>query len=222
MRQCADAKELEVEELAEAAARGGEDAEAAMGELFERYVDPIYRFVHMKTRNPAQTEDLCQDVWVRVVRAIPRYEPSGSGFPAWLFTIAGNVVKDYYRRSSSRPETPTADMLHLNSPSLEVSPEEAALRGEVSAQLEKALRGLPAKQRQCVTLRFFAGLSLAETASVMKMTVGNVKVTQHRALRVLEKVLPQEMRILGASLGVTHVHRANGGSGATLPHIVAR
>lgn len=195
----------EIEELA-AAARGGD--EAAMGELFERYVDPIYRFVHIKTRNHVETEDLCQDVWVRVVRAIERYEPQRGGFPAWLFTIAGNAVKDYYRRSSSRPETPTADMLNLNSPSVEVSPEEAAERAEVSRELAKALSTLPTKQKQCVTLRFFDGLSLAETASVMGMTVGNVKVTQHRALRVLARVLPEEMRILGTALSVTHVHTA--------------
>lgn len=204
---------LEVETLASAAAGGDE---AAMGELYERYVDPIYRFVHIRTRDHADTEDLCQDVWMRVVRAIGKYEAARGGFPAWLFTIAGNAVKDYYRRSSCRPETPTADMLYLNRPSIEVSPEESAERGEVAAQLAKAMSGLPSKQRQCVTLRFFNGLSLAETAAVMGMTIGNVKVTQHRALKVLARTLPDEMRILGTTLSVSHVHTAVG-SGVASP-----
>jgi RNA polymerase sigma-70 factor (ECF subfamily) len=204
---------VEVEALAAAAAGGDE---VAMTELYERYVDPIYRFVHIRTRDHANTEDLCQDVWMRVVRAIGKYEPARGGFPAWLFTIAGNAVKDYYRRSSCRPETPTADMLYLNSPSIEVSPEESAERGEVSAQLAKAMGALPSKQRQCVTLRFFNGLSLAETAAVMGMTVGNVKVTQHRALKVLATTLPPEMRILGTTLSVSHVHTAVG-SGVASP-----
>jgi len=204
----------EVEELATAAAGGDE---AAMGELFEMYVDPIYRFVHIKTRNHVETEDLCQDVWMRVVRSIDKYEPRGAGFPGWLFTIAGNAVKDYYRRSSNRPETPTADMLNLNSPSIEVSPEEAALRSEVSHELAKAMGRLPSKQRQCVTLRFFEGLSLAETASIMGTTIGNVKVTQHRALKVLARVLPDEMRILGAGLSVNHVQTVGTGLASPQP-----
>lgn len=196
----------EVEALAAAAAHGDE---AAMGELFERYVDAIYRYVHVRTRgNHADTEDVCSQVWIRVVRAMPDYTPSGNGFPAWLYTIARNGVKDFYRRNAARPETPTEDMLNINCPSIEVGPEEAAIRQDVAAQLAKAMSNLPTKQQQCVTLRFFEGLTIAETASVMGMTVGNVKVTQHRALKMLAKVLPAEMRILGAGLSVSHVQVA--------------
>lgn len=191
-----------LEGLAEAAAGGDADA---LGELYEQYVDAIYRFIHVRTQDHARTEDVCSEVWIKVVRSIGRYQASGNGFPAWLYTIARNALMDSYRRGSARPETPTSDMLHLDAPSLEVGPDEAALRREVSDQLATALARLPQKHAQCVTLRFFDGLTIAETASVMETTIGNVKVMQHRALKVLAKVLPEEMRILGGSISVNHV-----------------
>lgn len=204
-----------VEALAVRAAAGDQDA---MSQLYERYADPLYRYLHVRSGGDhARTEDACQDAWIRVVRAIGTYEVTGKGFPAWLFTIARNTLMDTYRRSTSRPETPTADMLRLDSPSIEVGPDEATLRREVAAQLAAAIRSLPAKQAQIVTLRFFDGLTVAETASVLGATEGSVKTSQHRALRTLAKILPVEMRILGASLPVTNVRAASRAGSAAAP-----
>lgn len=193
----------EIEGLAKAAARGDG---TAMGDLYERYTDAIYRHVFIRTGgNHADTEDLCQDVWVRVARGIGNYEPQGKGFPAWLYTIANNVVKSHYRRRSCRPESPTGEMFHLDQPSIEVGPEEAAVRSMTSRELAAAVAKLTPGQRECVVLRFFEGLSVAETASVMGQTQGAIKQAQHRAIRKLSKILPPEMRILGGSLSVSSV-----------------
>jgi RNA polymerase sigma-70 factor (ECF subfamily) len=200
----------EVEQLATAAARGDEKA---MSHLYERYVDAIYRHVFVKTRgNHADTEDLCADVWVRVVRSIDRYETAGNGFPAWLYTIANNVVKSHYRSRACRPETPTAEMFHLDSPSIEVSPEEAALRRSTSEEVADLLRSLSPAARQCVVHRLFEGLSVAETAEVMGQSAGWVKTTQHRALKKVAKILPPEMRCLGSTLSVSHVQAVGAAS----------
>lgn len=192
----------EVEKLAAAAAAGDSDA---MGQLYEQYVDAIYRYVHAKTRDHATTEDVCSDVWLRVVRAIPAYTPTGKGFPSWLFTIARNTTMDSFRSHVRRPSTPSGDMLHLDSPAIEVGPEEAALRHEAANQIAAALRDMPARQAQTITLRFFDGLSVAEVASVTGTSVAAVKSAQHRGLKVLATILPEEMRTLGASLSVSHV-----------------
>lgn len=192
----------EVERLAVAAAGGCSDA---LGALYERYVDPVYRYVHVRTRDHAKTEDICSEVWVKVVRGIRGYQQRAGGFPAWLFTIARTTSADHYRAADRRPETPTADMLHFYCPSMDVGPEEATLRTEVAEQLAKALRKLSKPQAQCLTLRFFHGLSIAETASVMGTTIGAVKQQQLRAMRHLAAVLPEEIRSLGAAVNVTHL-----------------
>lgn len=199
----------QVERWAAAASTGDTDA---MGMLYERYVDAIFRFVYVRTQDRTVTEDVCSEVWLRVVRAIPDYTASGNGFPAWLYTIARNSIMDTFRRSTRKPETPTGDMLNLDSPSMEVGPEEAAIRTHVATELAKHLAKLPAKQSQCVTLRFFEGLTVAETASVMGVSTNVVKSTQHRALKALAKILPNEMRILGGSLCVSPVRIVDAGA----------
>lgn len=178
-----------------------------MSDLYELYADPLYRFVHVRTQNHAASEDICQEVWLKVVRLIGGYEKKGvAGFPGWLFTIARTVAADHFRAGARRPETPTADMLSFNTPALDVGPEEAAVRGHVAEVLAQAIGRLAKSQAQCLILRFFDGLSLAETAAVMDSTVGAVKQTQLRGLRALAAVLPPEIRILGASVNVTNLH----------------
>lgn len=201
-QRAADGAE-QIEAWAAAAADGDSDA---MAQLYERYADSLYRFVIVRANGDhSRSEDVCSDVWLRVVRAIGKYQTTRAGFPAWLYAIARNTLADSYRRSGCRPETPTADMLHLNVPSFEVTPEEAALRADTAERLAEAMRTLPKRQSRCLVLRFFNGLTVAETASVMGTTIGAVKVSQHRGLKALAKILPDEMRILGASLSVSHV-----------------
>lgn len=163
----------------------------ARGELYEQFADPIYRFVAARVSWDERTaEDLAQEVWVRFVRNIAGYSSGGPGsFAGWLFTIARNIVTDHYRSKGRRHDFLTGDVLELDQASQDESPEEAAEREERAATVRKAVGRLSSKHRECVELRFFHGLSVAETASVMGKTPGAVRVMQHRAAKQLAEHL---------------------------------
>jgi RNA polymerase sigma-70 factor (ECF subfamily) len=180
-------RELDVEQLAAAAAAGSLDA---LGLLYERYADLSYRFIVVRVQEQAHAEDITSELWMKVARAIGGYQKAGKGFPAWLLTIASRLIIDHFRKPARKRETPTADMLALDTAALGDGPEEAALRSETAATVARALEKLPARQRECLVLRFFVGLSIAETAQAMSRTEGSVKVLQHRSLRKLATVLP--------------------------------
>lgn len=176
----------DTERLASAAAEGSLDA---LGQLYERYVDLTYRFIAVRVGDQATAEDVTSELWMRVSRVIRGYRTIGSGFSAWLLTLASRLVADHYRKPVIKRETPTADMLALDPVSAGESPEDAAIRSDAAAMVVRALQHLSTRQRECVTLRFFVGLSVAETAEAMGRGEGSVKVLQHRALRKLATVL---------------------------------
>jgi RNA polymerase sigma-70 factor (ECF subfamily) len=187
----------EVERLAVAAAALAADGanNPPLGELYERYVDVIYRYVARKLADKRAAEDLTSEVWLRVARAIRTYTTRGPGsFTAWLFTIANRLVATYYRNNGRRRESLTADMLAVDIESDDLSPVEVAERHETARAMEAAVSRLTVKHRECVVLRFYHGLSLAETAEVMGVTVNCVKQMQFRALGKLRTVLPMQDR----------------------------
>jgi len=176
------------EALAVAAAGGSAPALSA---LYERYTDDVYRYLIRRTGNHTVTEDAHGEVWMKVCRSIRSYDSNGHGFPSWLFTIAKNVLRDHYRSAMRSKETPTASMLLLDCAADAPGPEDRALSDETSGVVSAAVESLPKKLAECVTLRFFHRLSVAETASVMGTSEGNVRIIQHRALRKLNKLLPE-------------------------------
>src|SRR6266511_3286320 len=80
------------------AVRASQGDPAAFGTLYDRHVTAVYRYVYYRVRNDAEAEDLTSDVFMRALRAIPRYEPR-QAFLAWLYRIARNAVIDRSRRT---------------------------------------------------------------------------------------------------------------------------
>jgi RNA polymerase sigma-70 factor (ECF subfamily) len=67
--------------------------------LYDRYVEPIYRYCFRRVSNPDFAADLTSVIFTRAIEALPRFRPNPNGgtFRSWLFTIAHNVVVDAYR-----------------------------------------------------------------------------------------------------------------------------
>lgn len=176
----------EYEPVAVAAAAGDKDA---LGQLYERYSDDVYRWVLVRVGNHHAAEDVTAQVWMKVARSMRTYQSTGHGFPAWLFTIAANTIRSVYRAPIR--EIPTESMLALDQPAGTTGPEEAALAEESRRIVAAALSKLSKRDAECVTLRFFHRLSVEDTASKMGLTISNVKVIQHRAIRKLGKMMPE-------------------------------
>src|SRR5258708_23862066 len=83
----------EREEDAALARRASSGEAEAFGALYDRYVERVYRYVFYRVRNEAEAEDVTSDVFMRALRAMPKYEPR-QAFLAWLYRIARNAIID--------------------------------------------------------------------------------------------------------------------------------
>ncbi|TDW92320.1 sigma-70 family RNA polymerase sigma factor [Kribbella sp. VKM Ac-2566] len=160
---------------------------AAFGRLYDRYLPSIYRYTYSKTSSRSAAEDLTSETFLRAFRAIARRPRAHLNFAAWLVTIARNVVIDHHRSGWSRLAIVTDEIDPRVDES--VGPEQAALASVSEASLRGALSLLPDDQRECLLLRFFAGLSISETAAAMDRTDGAVKQLQFRATNRLRRII---------------------------------
>lgn len=167
------------------------DAEA-FGQLYDRYVDGVYRFCYHRVSSVQLAEDLTSETFFRALRGIARFRWQGRDFGAWLTTIARNLVTDHYKSGRSRLETVSDKLPERDDHA--PGPEDAAIATLTQDALAAALRQLPTEQRDCVVMRFLQGLSIVETAEVLGRTEGAVKQLQLRAVRNLGKWLPQDLR----------------------------
>jgi RNA polymerase sigma-70 factor (ECF subfamily) len=170
-------------------AQGGDDE--AFGALYDAYAERVYRFLLFRVAQPADAEDLLQQVFLKVIESLPRYEQRGLPFGAWLFRIARNAAIDFGR---TRPVTG-----RLDDPGALVADHEGpAQLVERAADLEAlrvALDELPTEQRDVIVYRFFAGLSHGEIAALVGKREGTVRVIQHRALAVLRHRIADPRRL---------------------------
>lgn len=176
------------------AARAGD--EAALAELYNRYFPRVYRYILARMGNTYDAEDLTEEVFLKVLDAIERFQWREAPFSAWLFRIAHNAVISQRRKEGARGRsTPLSEALPVGSQ----GPEEMVENRLALKEIMKAAETLPEAQRKVISLRFAAGLSVAETARAMDKGEGNVKVIQHKAITKLREMLAQRPRVNGKS-----------------------
>lgn len=177
------------EELIRLAANGDVDS---YGCIYERYLESIYRYIYYRISDVQDAEDLTEDVFLRVWNNL-QTTSSASGirnFKAWLYRIAHNLVVDYHRTNShSKVEYLTEQYDFSNA---ESSAEELSIQRLGEQELELAIRGLEDPLQQIVIMRFIIRMSHAETASVLGLKEGHVRVLQYRALKKLQKILEKD------------------------------
>lgn len=159
----------------------------AFAPLYERYRPLVLGYCYRRTGSLEQAEDLTQQVFIRALRALPGYQPRpGASFRAWLFTIAHNLVIDSRRRTRDHRSLDRDDREPI--PDRARLPEEHAIVEERRQHVRRALARLPERQRQVVELRL-AGLSGAEIAASLEMTISAVKSAQLRAFARLRTLI---------------------------------
>jgi len=125
-------------------------------------------------------EDVLGEVFVRVAKALPRFEGSSAGLRSWVFTIAYRCMVDQHRWVRRQQRL----LRRLPGPAAAPAPAEP-----LDPELVRALSSLTPEQRQVITLRFVADLSLQEVADITGKPVGSVKSLQRRGLDALKAAL---------------------------------
>ncbi len=159
----------------------------AIGALYEQYHLPVFRYLYYRTGDLHAAEDLTAEVFIRMIRSLPGYQPRDVPFLAWLFQIARNLSIDHYRKAGSGRMVPLEETL----PARNADPTHAVDRRLTSQKLAEALHTLNDDQRDVIVLRFVTGMSIGETAQALAKSEDAVKGLQRRALTALRQILSE-------------------------------
>ena len=160
----------------------------AFGELYERYLDPIYRYLYSWAGNSGDAEDLTETVFLRAYQALPRYQDRGLPFSAFLYRVARNVLVDHHRLR--RDEAPIEEAeLQGGSPR---EMDETLIRRERAAALKRTLTALPPDYGEVIRLRLLLGLPTETVAAWMGRSQGAARILLFRALKALRQRLTDE------------------------------
>jgi RNA polymerase sigma-70 factor (ECF subfamily) len=170
------------------AAQNGD--QQAFGQLYTRYVDVVFRFVLYRVADKPLAEDLTSETFLRALRRIGSVSYQGRDIGAWFITIARNLILDYLKSSRHRLEIPVRDIRDTEVDSL--GPEDRAVADFIATELHGHVTRLCRDQQQCITHRFFQGLSVSETAAAMDRNPSAVKALQYRAIRNLAEQLSRK------------------------------
>lgn len=184
-------------DLVQRAQRG--DIEA-FAQIYDATVHMIFRFVYAKVGDRHLAEDLTSDTYCRALKSLRQYTDQGKSILHWLFVIAGRLILDHLKRHSTKLSAPVAD-IHpmltrrgMGVAPVEQQPEPAVVEHLANVELLEHVQALPQTMSDCLTLRYLAGLSIAETAKIMGKTESEIKQITYRAVRRVRREAPHLAR----------------------------
>jgi len=175
---------------------------AAFGILFDRHFGSIFAYLVRRTGDWEASRDLASETFLKALKALPRYRWQGRPVSAWLFAIATNELRMYYRRGQRAPASLDAlvagSAVYVADPST-LDDERQAVERELEQNAEfalvrRALTRLPLKYQEAIALRYFEEKTVAEVAEILGKPEGTVKSLVSRGLESLRAVLEQTQR----------------------------
>lgn len=160
---------------------------AALRLIVERYQERVFALVYGIVRDRHEVEDVAQEVFLKVFTRIHAFDER-SKFYTWLYRVAANAAKDHVKKRSRRPAVPLEDEAALPSGD-DDGPRSEAARRETRRIVRRAIASLPPRYREVLTLRELQGLSYAEIAQVLDLSIGTVESRLHRARARLKRSL---------------------------------
>ncbi|MCA9256663.1 MAG: sigma-70 family RNA polymerase sigma factor [Phycisphaerales bacterium] len=186
--------------LAEAI-RGAQRGDAtSFDSLVDAYAPRLFGFLFRLTGSRQESEDLLQEVFLRLVRMIEAYTHDGR-FDAWLFRIAANLVRDRVRKvrrtgkfvsGSGADGDDGAGSLIETVEAAEPEVERGLVMSEELDALNRALAQLPEAEREVIMLRHFSQMSFKEIAEATEVPLGTALARGHRGLEKLRKLMASD------------------------------
>ncbi|MET0901791.1 MAG: sigma-70 family RNA polymerase sigma factor [Acidimicrobiales bacterium] len=160
---------------------GRADRQAELHDLFRAHATPLLRLAMVLTGDRSAAEDLVQEAFVRYHR---QARPPALGAElAYLRRTVVNLSHGHHRRLR------VVRSHRADPPGVGAAAEHDAVRRDAQQRVADAVRALPARQRDCTVLRFYAGLTDTEIADALDISPGSVKTHLHRARATLADLL---------------------------------
>ena len=149
--------------------------------LYVRYAADVQRYVMSVVHDHHEAEDITQNVFAKLMKAIKRYEQREVPFAAWIMRVARNAALDHMR---ARRAIPTEEVRVADGGQAQTSI-------GLGRDLRQALEQLPEDQREVLVLRHIAGLSPIEIAEALEKSESSVHGLHHRGRRTLQATLTE-------------------------------
>ena len=162
----------------------------AFAVLIELYQNTVYGFLRARLTEPADAEDLCQEVFLRCYLGREKLSRAAAVGP-WLIGIARNILREHVRRVNRRKEVAWTELcLELDALASEHEQQPDAALGHLPACLET----LGQSAREAIDLRYRRELRMAEIGTQLKRSEGAVKLLVHRARAALRNCLDRKLK----------------------------
>ncbi len=163
----------------------------AFAVLYERYLEALYRYCYYRVADEREAEDLTETVFLKIWEALADADGCSPirNFRAWVYRVAHNLIIDRHR--TRRETQPILDEQSLVDP--QPLPERMVESNEAARRIARAIATLDATLQQVVVCRFINRFSHNETAEILGLSEGHVRVLQHRALKKLQAVLDKDV-----------------------------
>ncbi|MFH0887663.1 MAG: RNA polymerase sigma factor [Planctomycetota bacterium] len=146
----------------------------SLQKLLLKYHKPLFNFIYRLTKDITSSEDILQEVFIRVIKNIKGFAPEReTSFKQWLYQIAINLCRDDFKRKQKF----SSMELESISTSPQINPYE----------IEDLISGLPKEQKEVVLLKVYSGLHFREIAEILKCPLNTAISRMHYAIKSLRK-----------------------------------
>lgn len=188
--------------------------DAAFDLLLERFKDKVLRLAFSMMRNETQAEDIAQDVFVKIWKALPGYH-GGASLSTWIYTITRNTCLTELKKRSTRP------VVSLHEPEMEAAMDSiTALQttdpvAGMEMDVEAMLSQLPENYRRVITLFYLEQKAYEEVATMLGIPLGTVKTLLFRAKKELLKIGSRRERMISPDRNVPEANPRQSAPGPT-------
>ncbi|MCR4621584.1 MAG: sigma-70 family RNA polymerase sigma factor [Clostridiales bacterium] len=153
-----------------------------VGKIYATYSGKVMRYIMTRVQRRAEAEDLCEDVFEKVLRRINDFDETKASVSTWIFTITRNTLIDHFRKF--RPSEEISEEI----PS-DMSVETPMLERETLDELADALNRLDQEQRDIIVMLYYDKKPMTEIARLMNLSYGAVKIRHQKALSALRQYM---------------------------------
>jgi RNA polymerase sigma-70 factor (ECF subfamily) len=177
--------------------------DAAWETIVNSYARRIYNLGYRYTSRREESEDLAQEIFIRVYQNLKSYRPEAGSFQNWVFKVARNLIIDHYRQSRRFRQTGGSEELETLELAEEKlpSPQRAVEQSEATRFLRDGLASLSPELKEAVILRDLEGMAYQEIAELLSIPEGTVKSRINRGRIELARLLGKR-RAQAERLGV--------------------
>jgi len=156
----------------------------SFNQLYDEYVNRIYRFVFLKVNSGDVAQDICSETFLRYWQVFKKNSRDIENPQAFLYQIAKNLVVDHYREKG-KVQTVSIDVLPIGDPDSNLE-EKAAVNSDID-MIRTSLTGLRGDYQEVIVWRYVEDYTIPEISKIMGKSEGAVRVMLHRALKALKK-----------------------------------